>query len=93
MAARPRARRSPLYDFDENSKLQRPGKEDIGAPFIQKNGSQSCSNRLITSTVLGIPRRYTFFYSVFLSSPERKLSNYLMKACHGKSMTDEFENF
>lgn len=44
--------RSPLYDFDENSKLQRPGKGDI-RPFYIEKWQRGHSNRLITSTVLG----------------------------------------
>lgn len=44
--------RSPLYDFDENSKLQRPGKGDI-RPFYIEKWQREHSNRLITSTVLG----------------------------------------
>lgn len=73
--------RSPLYDFDENSKLQRPGKGDI-RPFYIEKWQRGHSNRLITSTVLGFEiviyiymyvctYIYIFFFSLLflLSSP------------------------
>lgn len=54
--------RSPLYDFDENSKLQRPGKGDI-RPFYIEKWQRGHSNRLITSTVLGFEIViYTYIY-------------------------------
>lgn len=60
--------RSPLYDFDENSKLQRPGKGDI-RPFYIEKWQRGHSNRLITSTVLGfeiVIYTYIYIYIFFL---------------------------
>lgn len=60
--------RSPLYDFDENSKLQRPGKGDI-RPFYIEKWQRGYSNRLITSTVLGFGIViYIFFFLFFFIS-------------------------
>lgn len=57
--------RSPLYDFDENSKLQRPGKGDI-RPFYIEKWQRGHSNRLITSTVLGFEIVIYIFFFFFL---------------------------